>query len=124
MTSTKTTPSADLKASAMDFMRKVAAGQVGEAYALHVGPAFRHHNPFFRGDAESLRKAMQENAHKNPNKIFEIQRALQDGDYVAVHSRIRQHPPASAGSRRSRRAPLQISPEPDRGTLGHRPGRA
>ena len=46
----------------------------------------------FRGDAKSLRDAMQENAQKNPNKILEIQRALQDGDLVAIHSRVRQNP--------------------------------
>ncbi|MBE0424862.1 MAG: nuclear transport factor 2 family protein, partial [Lutibacter sp.] len=27
----------------------------------------------------------------NPDKIFEIQRALEDGDLVAVHSRFRQN---------------------------------
>jgi len=52
---------------------------------------FRHHNPHFRGDAESLKKAMRENAQKNPNKQLEIQRSLQDGNLVAVHSRVRQH---------------------------------
>ena len=88
----------DLKAAAVDFMRKVAAGEVGEAYARYVSPTFRHHNPFFRGDAQSLREAMQENAQKNPNKIFEIQRALQEGDLVAVHSRVRQNPQDRGGA--------------------------
>ncbi len=36
--------------------------------------------------------AMEENAARNPNKVLEIQRALQDGDLVAVHSRVRQKP--------------------------------
>ncbi len=36
--------------------------------------------------------AMEENAAKNPDKVLEIQRALQDGDLVAVHSRVRQKP--------------------------------
>ena len=36
--------------------------------------------------------AMEENAAKNPEKVLEIQRALQDGDLVAVHSRVRQKP--------------------------------
>ncbi|WP_290806163.1 hypothetical protein [Flavobacterium sp.] len=35
---------------------------------------------------------MEENAIQNPNKIFEIQRILEDEDLVAVHSRIQlQH---------------------------------
>jgi predicted SnoaL-like aldol condensation-catalyzing enzyme len=35
---------------------------------------------------------MEENAAKNPNKVLEIQRALEDGDFVAIHSHVRQNP--------------------------------
>ena len=35
---------------------------------------------------------MAENAAKNPNKKVDIQFALEEGDRVAVFSRIRQHP--------------------------------
>ena len=80
------------KEAAMDFLRLVASGKVREAYRNYVGPEFRHHNAYFRSDAESLMAAMEENAAKNPNKVLEIQRALQDGDLVAVHSHIRQQP--------------------------------
>jgi predicted SnoaL-like aldol condensation-catalyzing enzyme len=76
----------------------VAAGKVSEAYERHVGTGFRHHNPFFRGDATSLKEAMQMNATKNPNKILEIQRVLQDGDQVAVFSRVRQRPGELGGA--------------------------
>ncbi|MCI0697626.1 nuclear transport factor 2 family protein [candidate division KSB1 bacterium] len=82
----------NLKEAAMDFLRLVASGKVREAYRKHVGTEFRHHNAYFRGDAESLMIAMEENAAQNPNKVLEIQRTLQDGDLVAVHSRVRQHP--------------------------------
>lgn len=82
----------NLKEAAMEFLRLVAAGKVREAYGKYIGPEFRHHNAFFKGDAESLMVAMEENAATNPNKVLEVQRALQDGDLVAVHSRIRQTP--------------------------------
>ena len=36
--------------------------------------------------------AMEESARKNPDQVFEIQRALEDGNLVAVHSRMRQTP--------------------------------
>jgi predicted SnoaL-like aldol condensation-catalyzing enzyme len=81
-----------LKEAATEFLRLVAAGKVREAYSKYIGPGFRHHNAFFPGDAESLMVAMEENAVKNPNKVLEVQRALQDGDLVAVHSRVRQNP--------------------------------
>lgn len=87
-----------LKKIAIDFMTLVAEGKVAEAYERHVGPGFRHHNPHFRGDARSLKEAMEANAAKNPDKILEIQRALQDGEHVAVFSRVRQHPGDRGGA--------------------------
>ncbi len=80
------------KEAAIDFLTLVASGKVREAYQRHVGPGFRHHNPFFRGDAASLMEGMEQNAIKNPNKVLEVQRALEDGQEVAVFSRIRQEP--------------------------------
>ena len=81
-----------LKDTAIEFLTLAASGNVSEAYERHVGAEFRHHNPHFRGDAASLREAMQTNAAKNPNKVLEVQRALQDGDEVAVFSHVRQRP--------------------------------
>lgn len=81
-----------LKEAAVEFLTLVATGKVREAYERHVGPGFRHHNPYFRGDADSLRKAMEENAAQNPDKSLEVQTALEDGDRVAVFSRVRQKP--------------------------------
>src|SRR5690349_18011529 len=80
------------KDAAKEFLRLVASGKVREAYSRYIGPKFRHHNPYFQGDAESLMIAMEENALQNPNKILEIQRALQDGDLVAVHSHVKLKP--------------------------------
>jgi predicted SnoaL-like aldol condensation-catalyzing enzyme len=80
------------KQTAIAFLRLAASGKAREAFQKHVAPDFRHHNPFFRGDADSLMTAMEENAAKNPDKVLEIQRALEDGDLVAVHSRVRQKP--------------------------------
>ena len=82
---------ADIKESAQEFLRLAASGQARQAYATYVGPGFRHHNPFFRGDAESLMIAMEDNAKKNPEKKLEIKRALQDGDLVAVHAWVKHN---------------------------------
>ena len=38
----------------MDFLRLAASGNVREAYRKHASRDFRHHNPFFPSDAESL----------------------------------------------------------------------
>ena len=79
------------KDAAISFMQFVGTGRVRDAYERHVGANFRHHNAFFRGDRESLMKAMEENARKNPDKVVEMKLALEDGNFVAVHSYIRQH---------------------------------
>jgi uncharacterized protein YndB with AHSA1/START domain/predicted SnoaL-like aldol condensation-catalyzing enzyme len=79
------------KDTAVSFMRLVAAGRVRDAYGRYVGPNFRHHNAFFRGDRESLMLAMEENALKSPGKVLDVKNAFEDGDHVAVHSHIRQH---------------------------------
>jgi len=68
----------------------VASGKVREAYRLFIGPGFKHHNPFFKGDAKSLMDAMEENAVQHPTKILDVQRAVQEGNLVMVHSKIRQ----------------------------------
>jgi len=80
------------KEIARDFLRLAASASVREAYRKHVAAGFRHHNPYFRGDAESLAAAMEQNAAQYPDKKLDIQRVLQDGDLVAVHARVRMKP--------------------------------
>jgi predicted SnoaL-like aldol condensation-catalyzing enzyme len=80
-----------LKEKAVSFLQMVAAGEVRESYRKYIGSNFRHHNPFFRGDADSLMLAMEENAAENPHKIFAVKRAIEEGDIVAVHSHVKQN---------------------------------
>jgi predicted SnoaL-like aldol condensation-catalyzing enzyme len=79
-----------IKEKAVSFLQLVASGEVREAYSKYISPDFRHHNPFFQGDADSLMLAMEENAAKNPNKILEVKRVIEEGDLVAVHSHVKQ----------------------------------
>ncbi|KKI90513.1 polyketide cyclase [Bacillus sp. SA1-12] len=79
------------KEKAVSFLRLVASGHVREAYKRYIGSDFCHHNPYFRGDADSLMIAMEENAAKNPHKILEVKRAIQEKDTVAVHSHVKQN---------------------------------
>jgi len=81
-----------VKASAIEFLTLVASGRVREAYRRHVGTGFRHHNPWFTGDAESLCVAMEEDARGNPGKILTVKISLQEDDRVAVFSHVKQRP--------------------------------
>ncbi len=80
------------KAAAIDFLKLASSGKVQEAYQLYVGAHFRHHNPYFQGDATTLMTAMEENAAANPHKAIEIHHALEEGEWVAVHARVRLKP--------------------------------
>lgn len=80
------------KKDAISFLQLVASGKIHEAFDRHIATDFRHHNPYFRGDAESLMLAMEENAVQSPNKTLEVKHAITDGNTVAVHSHIKQHP--------------------------------
>ncbi|WP_205685195.1 nuclear transport factor 2 family protein [Peribacillus acanthi] len=86
------------KEKAVSFLQLVASGKVREAYKSFISPDFRHHNAYFRGDAESLMVAMEESAAQNPHKILEVKRAIEEGDTVAVHSHVRQNPEDLGGA--------------------------
>ena len=88
MTATKTSH----KDMATTFLRLAGTGKVHEAYERYAGSGFRHHNPYFKGDSHSLMVAMDENATKFPQKVLEVKHALEDGNYVAVHSRVLHEP--------------------------------
>jgi len=80
------------KATAIDFLQLAASGRVREAYQRHVAQDFRHHKPWFRGDAASLMTAMEENAREHPKKRLDVLHDLEDGELVAIHTRIRHEP--------------------------------
>lgn len=80
------------KEIALEFLRLAAGGAVEAAYATCVHPRFIHHNPHFAGDRASLKRGMEESAAAFPEKTFEALRALEDGDLVAVHGRVRLAP--------------------------------
>jgi predicted SnoaL-like aldol condensation-catalyzing enzyme len=80
------------KEIAVSFLKRVASGDVRGAFKNFTGNDFHHHNPYFRGDTESLMLAMEDNAAKNPDKRFEVKRAMEDGETVAVHSHVKQNP--------------------------------
>ena len=77
---------------AISFLKLASSGKARDAYTRYIGPDFRHHNPFFRGDRESLMLAMEENATKNPDKKLEIKLTLEDRDLVVTYSYVQQNP--------------------------------
>lgn len=85
------------KETAVSFLHLVSSGKAREAFGALVGPYFQHHNPYFRGDAQSLMTAMEENAAQNPNKAIAVKHAIEEGDMVAVHFLV-HHKPGDRGA--------------------------
>ncbi len=78
-----------LKGAATTFLTMVIANDVRGAFDKFVDPNAISHNPYSRGTAKELMKAMEENGKQMPNKIFEIKHVVAEGDLVAVHSHLK-----------------------------------
>ncbi|WP_334072551.1 MULTISPECIES: nuclear transport factor 2 family protein [Paenibacillus] len=87
-----TLESLSMKDKAVSFLKLVASGKIDEAYRRYISASFCHHNPYFRGDADSLKLAMKDNALQSPNKMLEVKHAIEEGEIVAVFSHIKQKP--------------------------------
>ena len=81
-------PGIDIKAAAIHFLQLTATGNVNEAFYLYVDQEFRHHNIHFKGDAASLKAAMEESAKYLPAKQLEIRLAIAEANRVAVYSKV------------------------------------
>jgi len=79
------------KEIATSFLQGAAQGAVEPEFAKHAAPDFVHHNPYFPSDARSLAAAMADNARKNPGKTLTVHRAIEDGEFVALHSHVRHN---------------------------------
>jgi predicted SnoaL-like aldol condensation-catalyzing enzyme len=80
------------KAIATEFLKAAAAGQARAAFSKYAAPGFRHHNAYFKGDANSLAAAMDQNARQNPGKTLDVKQTIEEGDRVAVLSHVRHGP--------------------------------
>jgi predicted SnoaL-like aldol condensation-catalyzing enzyme len=76
------------KEIAEEFLQLCAAGKARQAFEQFASPHFIHHNPWYEGHADALIIGMEDNHRSYPNKEFEIQRSVAEGDLVAVHSRV------------------------------------
>lgn len=80
------------KETILNFEKLLIAGQIQNAFDTYASHDFVHHNPYCKGDKNSLIKAMEENALQFPNKAYEIKNILEDGDFVTSHARLKLNP--------------------------------
>jgi len=82
-------PKQSQKDIAVAFLKSAVSGNIDNAFDRFVHNEFIHHNPYFKGDRQSLIDGMKQSAKEFPNKKFKVEHVLQDGDFVMVHARIR-----------------------------------
>ena len=82
------------KESAVMFLKLAGTGKTDDAYAKFIAPSFVHHNQYFRGDRESLKRAMEEAHVKSPNKRIDVKQVFGDGAFVITHSLVKRTDPA------------------------------
>lgn len=80
------------KELAVSFLKTIVARKIDEAYAKYAAPTMRHHNAYFPGDAESLKKGMIEAHTKFPETTIDIKHAIEEGNLVAVFSNVVMKP--------------------------------
>jgi predicted SnoaL-like aldol condensation-catalyzing enzyme len=73
---------------ALAFLEMAAAGRGQEALDRYGALAFRHHNPAFAGDGESLVAALADDWRINPRQHLEVVRIIAEGPQVVIHSRL------------------------------------
>ena len=86
----------DQKESAVTFLTMAGSGDARAAYDKFTAANFIHHNQYFKGDRESLMKAMEEAHKKSPNKSIEVKHVYQDGNTVITHSQVSRRDPKAA----------------------------
>ncbi|QTD43144.1 ester cyclase [Sporosarcina sp. Te-1] len=79
------------KDMAVAFLQSIVAGQIDKAFETYVSPDLIHHNPYFPGDAESLRLAMKENDDQSPEKVLTVKQTMEEDGRVMVYSHIQQN---------------------------------
>ncbi|MFL5560631.1 MAG: nuclear transport factor 2 family protein [Gemmatimonadaceae bacterium] len=79
------------KQAALDFLRAARRGDRDGAAAFLAAGA-RHHNAYFAAGMDTLLTAIVAAAQANPMGTMDVKHVLGDGDFVAVHSHVRQRP--------------------------------
>jgi predicted SnoaL-like aldol condensation-catalyzing enzyme len=72
----------------IDFLNKVVAGKIEEAYAKYVDMSGKHHNAYYPAGFAALKQGMIENQKQFPLKQFDVKHVVAEGDLVSVHSRV------------------------------------
>ncbi len=74
------------KETAISFLQLAGTGRVEEAFDQCTSTDFFHHNQYFQGNREALKRAMEDAHQSSPNKSIEIKYCYTDENTVITHS--------------------------------------
>ena len=77
------------KQRAVDFLEMIVKGDIDQAYSTYVASNCVHHNAYFPASIDTLKQGMKDSHIDMPNKFFEVQRTIEEGDIVVVHSKMK-----------------------------------
>jgi predicted SnoaL-like aldol condensation-catalyzing enzyme len=80
------------KEIATSFLKMASSGKARDAFSRYVHPRFAHHNPYFKGDGDSLLAGMEASALEFPKRVFEVVHVVEEGGLVVVHTRVNLKP--------------------------------
>ncbi|WP_430612041.1 nuclear transport factor 2 family protein [Flavobacterium sp. JP2137] len=80
------------KEIAKQFLLLITGGEIDKAFANYVGSNFKHHHPFYLGQAADLKDFLREEAQRNPHKILKNLRVIEQNDLVMTHSLVKNTP--------------------------------
>src|SRR6476659_6798797 len=81
-----------LKDIAIAFEQLLASGHIREAFEKYASPNFRHHNPYYKDGRDGLLNGMEDSVAQFKDKTYQVLRVLEEGDLVAIHSRLKPKP--------------------------------
>jgi predicted SnoaL-like aldol condensation-catalyzing enzyme len=76
------------KELALRFLELATTGRVPQAFEELCAEDFVHHNPYTPAGRQALQDGMQASDAQFPDRRFRALHALEDGDYVAIHSHV------------------------------------
>lgn len=77
------------KEIAISFLQLAGSGQVEEAFREYTSPDFLHHNQYFEGTKDALKKGMIEAHETVPNKSIEVKYCYEAEEHTVItHSHV------------------------------------
>src|SRR5438105_2310130 len=76
------------KETAINFLKTCALKDPETGFAKYTNPGFKHHNQYFKGDRDSLMRAMIDAAKKQPNRSFTVKQVFETDQRVAIYSHV------------------------------------